>query len=203
MRFLYRILRVFVPTYGTEYIFYYIAAAAAATGAIVNARNQQRNEAIRQQLLEQERTNAELAALDEENQRLALLAYANSDVIANAGNIDPFASESLLALRAEQHREANVDIGNIRTNLATSRANVSAMINISRHNSKVAGQIGILDAVSHIASGIAQGSRLKPGPKKPPPTKPIPGGVSKGGAGVPLPKAKKSTTIIGTSKGGG
>lgn len=139
---------------------FYFTIAASATAQIVQARNVAENEALRQRELKNERRQAELAALDEENERLRMLDAANSDAIARAGSLDPFASPSLLALRAANFRTANQDIANIRTNLASTQASVSTRIMISRNNARTAMQSGLLDALATAGSGIAKGSEL-------------------------------------------
>lgn len=155
-RLLLKLLRLIVPTTGMEVIFY-LGVAASAAGQVVAAENTRKNEQRRQIQLKLEMKNAELAALDEENERLRMLDLANSEAIANAGNLDPFASPSLMALRRFNFEIANQDIANIRTNLATSRAGFSMQLAISRSNERTARTTGILGALGTIGQGAATG----------------------------------------------
>ena len=146
---------------------FYIMMAAAAAGTAVSVSDSINSNRERQRVLEQELRSNELAALDEENERLIALREANEEILAGAGNIDPYASPSLLAARAFNFEMGMQDIENIRFNVANARAGVSARIGILKRNSRVATTKGIFELIGIGASTANQGSLLKkssPGP---------------------------------------
>lgn len=137
-----------------------IAFTASAAATVLDVQSTRADEKLRRQQLAREKKNAELAALDEENERLIMLQAANSDAIARSGNLDPFASPSLLALRDANLREASKDLANIQLNLATSRADISTRIAISKRRSRVAKTSGILNIIGQGASAAFSASQL-------------------------------------------
>jgi len=155
-----------------EYVFV-IAAIASGAAIAVDTANTIAIEKDRRRQLRLEKKNAELAALDEQNERLRELSAANSENIANSGNLDPFASMSLIAGRAFNFRAAESDQENIRVNLATTRAQIATKIDISRRNESTAKTTGLLNIVAIGAGAVDQFSQLGK-PAIPPPTPPAP-----------------------------
>ena len=140
-------------------IVYYIAIGAMAAGEVYQAKTTAENAAERIRQLKNEKKNAELAVLDEEVNRMRMLREANADAIARAGNLDPYGSPSLLALRQVNFRMANEDVKNLYANLATERAQISAMIAINKQNIKSARVQGLLGAVSALGQGYVTGAK--------------------------------------------
>jgi len=147
---------------------YYFAVAAAAAGAVVEGENARRQELERSRILEAELRSSELLALDEENQRLIDLRFANEEILAMAGGVFAYASASLTAARKFNFRMFGEDSANAALNLATNRASTSARIRIHNANAGVFRTVGILNAVSTVAGGLSKGGLFdKPGTKLP------------------------------------
>ena len=140
---------------------YYWSLAAVAAGTVVQADADIKQSEERQRILAQELKTTELAALAEENVRLSALALANSDVIANAGGVDAYASASLTAVRQFNFRVTNESIADLRLNLATSRAGTSAQIRILKSNNKAVQTAGIFEVAGTIFGGFGKASMLK------------------------------------------
>lgn len=141
---------------GATAFYFYMAATAAGTAITVN--DQVNANKRRQMVLEQELRSNELAALDEENRRLQTLRFANEDMIVNAGGIDAWASPSLIAARHFNFKMGMEDITNIRTNLAATRAGISARIGILKSNSRATIAGGIFE-IAGIAANTVYGAR--------------------------------------------
>jgi len=155
---------------------FYIAMAAAAAGTAVTTMDTIAANRERERILEAELRSNELAALDEENQRLQMLREANSEMLAGIGHVDPYASASLVAARAFNFRMGMQDIANIRLNIAGARAGISARIGILKANSRASLTSGILSIGSQVAGGMNTGGKIFGGgglPPAIPPTKPI------------------------------
>ena len=144
----------------------YAAGTALTVYSTLDAASAQAQmEDRRQRQLAIEGKSAELAARQEENQRLRELTEANADAIASgvgSGILDPFASPSLLALRKANMATAFKDIKTIQQNLAIDRARISAEIAISRKNRKAAIRGGILQAAGTLLQAGLTMSALKP-----------------------------------------
>ena len=109
--------------------FFYIATAVLSAGATISQiRATTVNEELRQQNIENEKTAAELAALDDEVSRQQDLRYANATAIVNAGNLDPFGSASLLAGRRFNQKQTERQVRNIALNLGFAKAGASNAI---------------------------------------------------------------------------
>jgi len=147
---------------------FYIGLAAMAGGQIVSANAAAEESRERARILEQELRTSELAAMQDENNRLSALNFANQDIIANAGGIDAYASPTLTALRQFNFRVHNEAVEDLRLNLATARASTSASVRILRNNARTAMTAGILSAAGTLMSGAAKGSMLR-SPSQPPP----------------------------------
>ncbi len=145
--------------------YFYLAAMAAATAVTVSdqiSANKQR-----QAILEAELRSNELAALDEENQRLLALRFANDDMLTHAGGVDAWASPSLIAARHFNFQMGMEDIENIRHNLTTSRATISARIGILKANSRATLTAGIFEIAGIGAAAYGKWSALKKPPTVP------------------------------------
>jgi hypothetical protein len=129
--------------------------AGAGTAYSVSEQNAESRE--RQRLLEEELRGEELAALDEENERLKELRLANQEIIAGSGNIDPYASASLVAARRFNFQTTLDDVANIRYNITSYRRSVSARIGIFRRNRSAATTMGMLNVASTLAQGVNTG----------------------------------------------
>ena len=152
-RFLVWMLRWFCPAFGSEYLIYW-AYAAAAAGTVVTVQDQRYANAMRQQQLEEELRSNELAALDEENNRLMALRLANDEMLVNAGGIDAWASPSLIAARNFNFRMGMQDITNIRYNLQAARSGVASRISVLKANSRAVTTAGIFEVAGY-AMGAA------------------------------------------------
>jgi len=174
-----KILSWFIPAYGLDAIYYiYIAAAVVgAASSIQQARAVEATEALRQRTIKNEVNQAQLDAVQQATNRQIELTFANADVIVNAGNIDPFGSPSLLAIRRFNQQQTEQAIQNIAITLSLSRAQGSNELLSSGITSSTARTIGILDAASSVL-GSAAGAQKLSGPKK---TKTVASGKSKGG----------------------
>jgi len=146
-RFLVWVLSRFIPLGGSEYLIYY-AYAAAAVGTAVTVQNQAYANRMRQQQLEEELRSRELAALDEENQRLQALREANQDILVRAGGIDAWASPSLIAARNFNFKMGMEDIENIRLNLQQARSSVAARISVLKKNTRATQIAGLFEIAS-------------------------------------------------------
>jgi len=151
---------------------FYIAMAAAAAGTAVTTMDTIAANKERERILEAELRSSELAALDEENRRLAGLREANDELLAGAGGIDAWASLSLIAARAFNFKMGMQDIENIRLNIAGVRAGISARIGILKANSRATMTSGILSIASQVAGGMHEGSTIFGGGKLPTTTPP-------------------------------
>lgn len=152
------------PATGGETAIYYIYAAAAAAGTAVTVANQVDANRRRQAILEQELRSNELAALDEENQRLIALREANDELLANAGGIEAWSSPSLIAARSFNFQMTGEDVENIRYNLASFKAEASARIGILQRNSRAAVVSGIFEiAQTMVGAKIGADKLAKPG----------------------------------------
>ena len=139
--------------------FYLVSTAIAATGAVVQTMDAVAANERREQILNDELRTKELQALDEEVNRLRDLRYANDDMLARAGGIDAYASPSLVAMRAFNFRMYDEDTKNIKQNLLTSKAGISAKISMLRANSKAQVTAGIFE-VAGMAYGAMDGAGL-------------------------------------------
>jgi hypothetical protein len=139
---------------------FYIAMAAMAAGTAVTTMDTINANKRRQMILEQELRSNELAALDEENQRLIQLRHANEDMLANAGGVDAWASPSLIAARAFNFQMGMEDIENIRFNVSSARAGISAKIAILKSNSRATAAAGIFEVAGIVAGGLDAKSKL-------------------------------------------
>jgi hypothetical protein len=139
---------------------YYWTLAIAAAGTVVQTQDQIAANRERQKILEQELRSNELAALDEENNRLIALRLANDDMLVNAGGVDAWASPSLIAGRAFNFQMGMQDIANIRFNVADSRAAISARIGILQNNSSAIKTAGIFEVAGIFAKGASSASLL-------------------------------------------
>ena len=69
------------------------------------------DEELRQRELESERTSAELAALEEENERMQELRYANADLVTSfSGSATEVTGPSILALRKYNLSQTEKDL---------------------------------------------------------------------------------------------
>ena len=139
---------------------FYIAMAAMAAGTAVTTMDTINANKRRQQILEQELRSNELAALDEENDRLIALRLANDDMLVNAGGIDAWASPSLIAARHFNFQMGIQDIENIRYNVASTRAGISARIGMLKANSRATLTAGIFEIVGTAAMGYSKHAQL-------------------------------------------
>lgn len=139
---------------------FYIAMAAMAAGTAVTTMDTINANKRRQMILEQELRSNELAALDEENQRLIQLRLANEEMLANSGGVDAWASPSLIAAREFNFQMGMEDIENIRFNVASARAGISAKIGILKANSRATAAAGIFEVAGIVAGGLDAKSKL-------------------------------------------
>ena len=139
---------------------FYIAMAAMAAGTAVTTIDQINANKRREQILEQELRGRELAALDEENTRLIALRLANEDMLVQNDGIEAWASPSLIAARAFNFQMGLEDIENIRFNLSSSRAAISAQVAILRSNSTATAIGGIFEIAGIVAGGLDARSQL-------------------------------------------
>ena len=139
---------------------FYIAMAAMAAGTAVTTIDTINANKRREMILEQELRSNELAALDEENQRLIALRLANDDMLARSGGVDAWASPSLIAARAFNFKMGMEDIENTRFNLAGQRAGISARIAILKSNSRAIAVAGIFEVAGIAAGGLDARSKL-------------------------------------------
>ena len=151
-RFMFWLLSRFFPLGGSEYLIYY-AYAAAAAGTVITVQNQAYANRMRQQQLEEELRSKELAALDEENQRLMALRDANEQMLIRAGGIDAWASPSLIAARNFNFKMGMEDIENIRLNLQTERSSVANRISVLKANTRATQLAGIFEVAGIFAQG--------------------------------------------------
>ena len=140
--------------------FFYLAMAATAAGTVVSTIDTINANAARQRILEAELRANELAALDEENQRLIALRLANDEMLANAGGVDAWASPSLIAGRAFNFQMGMEDIKNIRFNQLTSDAGISARISILKSNSRATLTSGIFELSATAFGTLDKASQL-------------------------------------------
>jgi hypothetical protein len=131
-----------------------------AAGTAVQVDAQVQEERGRRRQLRLELKNAEIAAIDQENERLKALTLANSEIIAGAGGVSPFGA-SLLAARKENFRTAEQDITNIRHNLLSARAGTSAAIMLSKSRSSAAITSGIFEIAGQAFGASADAALLK------------------------------------------
>jgi hypothetical protein len=124
---------------------FYIYMAFAAAGTAVTVQDQRYANKARQMQLEEELRSNELAALDEENNRLMALRLANDELLVNAGGVDAWASPSLIAARNFNFQMGMEDITNIRMNLQATRSAVSTRIGILKNNSRAVTTAGIFE----------------------------------------------------------
>lgn len=140
--------------------FYYFSMAAVAAGTIVTTIDTINANKRRQMILEQELRTNELAALDEENQRLIALREANDEMLANSGGVDAWASPSLIAARAFNFKMGFEDIENIRFNQLNSDAGISARIGILKSNSHATLAAGIFQVAAQAFGAADKRSQL-------------------------------------------
>ena len=143
---------------------FYIAMAAAAAGTVVTTLDTIDANRRRQAILEQEIRSEELAALDEEVQRLRALRMANDELLVGADGIDAWASPSLIAAREFNFKMGLEDIANSRYNVGDVRAGIGARINILKRNTRASAAAGIFE-IAGIAASTANASSML---KKPP-----------------------------------
>lgn len=136
---------------------YYFYAVVAATGVVVQTANQIEANKRREAILQQELQSNELAALDEENQRLRAIRYANDEMLAKSGGIEAWASPSLIAMREFNFKMGFEDIQNTRYNIMNERAGIAARIGILKKNSRATIQAGIFQ-VAQIGIGAKLGA---------------------------------------------
>lgn len=139
---------------GGATFYYWVATAAAAAGTAVQVDAGIKDAQIREEQLKDEIQAAEIAALDAENQRLIDLRLVNEEILANSGNVDPYASLSLVAAREFNFRQLNEDVENIRLNLAQERSGVSKGLSILQTNRNAMLNAGILQLGSQIGSAF-------------------------------------------------
>lgn len=139
---------------------FYIAVAAMAVGEVYQGQVVKRNMEDRNRQLKLESKTASLAAMDEEVRRLQELNYANSDVIARAGNLDPYASPSLIAIQQRNRALAEMDMANIRLNLQNQRAALTAEMAINVRKGRSAVTASLINAAGTVIGGVAQGQKL-------------------------------------------
>jgi len=140
--------------------FYWLMATAAA-GTAVSVVDTKNTNDERERVLKEELRSNELAALDEENERLIALREANDEILANAGGIEAWASPSLLAARIWNFQVGFKDIDNINFNRANVRSGISARIGVLQRNSRATLTSGILQVIGTATSTINQGALLK------------------------------------------
>jgi len=173
---------------------FYIAMAAMAAGTAVQTIDTMNANKRREEILAQELRANELAALDEENERLIALRLANEEILAGAGGVDAWASPSLIAARNFNFEMGMQDIANLRYNIAGSRAGTSARIAILRENSRATQTAGILEIVGTAFSAMDARSQLAK-------TKMDPGVLSaQGNPMSPLPSKPSTLTVFGNPK---
>lgn len=137
---------------GGATFYYWVATAAAAAGTAIQVDAGIKDAEIRADQLKDEIQAAELAALDAENQRLIELQLANDEILVNAGNVDPYASLSLVASRKFNFQQLHEDVANIRLNLLQEKSGASKGISILNMNRKAMLNAGILQIGSQLAS---------------------------------------------------
>ena len=93
------------------------------------------------------------------NKGIAAL-HLDADVIAMSGNIDPFSSPSLIAIRQANVKTAKKDLANIQHNRATERAKFAMEIAVSKQRQRAAMVSGILAVGSTLLSGYATAQSL-------------------------------------------
>jgi hypothetical protein len=181
---------------GGATFYYYLAAAA---GTAITVQDQRFANEVREQQLEEELRTKGLAALDEENERLRSLSFANEELMVNAGGVDAFASPSLIAARNFNFRIGMEDITNIRLNLQTARSGIAARIGILKHNSRAVLTAGIFDIAGIAIGGFdALGQLGKPKLLQPLPVGGTGGANAIGGIGhLDLPGANPAQGILG------
>ncbi len=145
---------------------FYFAMAATAAGTAVSTIDTINANKARQRILEQELRTNELAALDEENQRLIALREANDELLVNSGGIEAYGSPSLIAARAFNFQMGMEDIENIRFNQKSSEAGISARILILKSNSHATLTSGILQIAATAFSAGSKYQQLKKPPSK-------------------------------------
>lgn len=143
---------------------FYLAMASAAAGTAVSTADQISANKARQRVLEQELRANELRALDEENERLRALQYANDDMVVNAGGIDAWASPSLIAAREFNFKMGMEDIQNLKYNIMADRAGISARIATLKRNSRATLTSGMFQIASYAFAAGYRGSMLKKAP---------------------------------------
>ena len=168
---------------------YYIYMAAAVAGTAVTVSDTRAMNKRREMILEQELRSNELAALDEENQRLMALRLANDEILTRAGGIEAWASPSLIAARNFNFQMGMEDIENIRFNVSSARAGISAKIGMLKANSRATLTAGIFEVAGIVAGGLDAKSQLG----KTATTVPS-GGMS------PIPPKPKTLTVFGNPK---
>ena len=139
---------------------FYIALAASAAGTAVSIDQQNKDSLERQRVLEAERRANELVALDQENERLISLREADSEILAQSGGVDPWASPSLIAARIFNFETTIADIENIQYNLASNRSGIDARVNILRRNRSSTRTAGMFSLLGDVASGLNQGAKV-------------------------------------------
>jgi hypothetical protein len=139
------------------YLLYIAGAATAAASSVVQARAVAETEELRQTAIKNEVRQEQLNAEQEEITRRQELSLANADVIVNSGNIDPFGSQSLLALRRFNLKNTERDVRNIKINLSLIKGQASNEILASRRRAEGAKTAGILNAGSSIIGSTAAG----------------------------------------------
>ena len=77
-----------------------------------------------------------------------------------SGNIDPFSSPSLIAIRQANVKTAKKDLANIQHNRATERAKFAMEIAVSKQRQRAAMVSGILAVGSTLLSGYATAQSL-------------------------------------------
>ena len=176
--------------------FYYFMAAAAGTA--VNVQDQRFANEVREQQLEEELRSRELAALDEENDRLRSLTMANDELLVNAGGVDAFASPSLIAARNFNFKIGMEDITNIRLNLQSARSGVAARIGILKHNSRAVATAGIFEMAGFVLGGLDSLNKLSKTTTSSIPTGGAGGANATRGIGhLDLPGANPAQGILG------
>ena len=143
----------------------YILMAAMAAGTVVETTARVNENKERQRVLEEELRSAELAALDEENQRLLALREANESILAGAGGIDAYASPSLIASREFNFRMGMQDIANTRLNIAQKRSATAARIGILKDNTRATRFAGLFELAGIGAATVNKSKLLSKGSK--------------------------------------
>lgn len=140
-----------------------ISGVTAAGSKIYEGQQTAKFEKMRRDQFRIEQRTAEIQAKQQHIELLDELAYANSDVIAQAASsgILAYASPSVSAIRADNFKRHDRNVKANKLNIAGRRANTALMIKSSKLRGRAARTIGMLGAVSDLASTGAAVYRLR------------------------------------------